>query len=247
MLIAHFLKKKVLCPGRTSRAAQGYGPCFVFMAHVSTSLPTEVANKVSKLIEETKNGKVVSGMAQMIEFLKANGLAREAVIPPSQVGVHMENRDGLGLNPMQTHSLLHDIIEVGFSFALTNPICIEMYGAEQVQMVEFNNRLASQSQGMLPGFKDDEVYMCKYASLAGSHTNAGLRCINAGQYHPIQESKIVSEGRLDLSRVMMVDSTLHDACVHGLRWTVVNAEVAKIVANLRLVYVVEGFFGERGQ
>ena len=105
------------------------------------------------------------------------------------------------------------------------------------------NRLASQSQGMLPGFKDDEVYMCKYASLAGSHTNAGLRCINAGQYHPIQESKIVSEGRLDLSRVMMVDSTLHDACVHGLRWTVVNAEVAKIVANLRLVYVVEGFFG----
>ena len=243
MLIAHFLKKKVLCPGRTSRAAQGYGPCFVFMAHVSTSLPTEVANKVRKLIEETKNGKVVSGMAQMIEFLKANGLAREAVIPPSQVGVHMENRDGLGLNPMQTHSLLHDIIEVGFSFALTNPICIEMYGAEQVQMVEFNNKLASQSQGMLPGFKDDEVYMCKYASLAGSHTNAGLRCINAGQYHPIQESKIVSEGRLDLSRVMMVDSTLHDACVHGLRWTVVNAEVAKIVANLRLVYVVEGFFG----
>ena len=81
MLIAHFLKKKVLCPGRTSRAAQGYGPCFVFMAHVSTSLPTEVANKVRKLIEETKNGKVVSGMAQMIEFLKANGLAREAVDP----------------------------------------------------------------------------------------------------------------------------------------------------------------------
>ena len=111
-----------------------------------------LANKVRKLIEETKNGKVVSGMAQMIEFLKANGLAREAVIPASQVEVHMENRDGLGLNPMQTHSLLHDIVEVGFSFALTNPICIEMYGAEQTAMVEFNNRLAQQAKGLLPGF-----------------------------------------------------------------------------------------------
>ena len=54
------------------------------MAHIS-SLPIEVANKVRNLIEETKNGKVVSGMAQMIEFLKANGLAKEAVIPASQV------------------------------------------------------------------------------------------------------------------------------------------------------------------
>ena len=135
------------------------------MTHVGTSLPIEVANKASKLTEETKNGKVVSGMAQMIELLQANGLAREAVIPACQVGVHMENRDGLGLNPMQTHSLLHDIVEVGFSFALTNLICIEMYGAEQVAMVDFNNRLAMQAKGLLPGFKDDDVYMCKYASL----------------------------------------------------------------------------------
>ena len=215
------------------------------MTHVGTSLPIEVANKVSKLIEETKNGKAVSGMAHMIEFLKANGLAREAVIPAGQVGVHMENSDGLGLNPMQTHSLLHDIVEVGLSFALTNPICIEMYGAEQVAMVDFNNRLAMQAKGLLPGFKDDEVYMCKYAFLAGSHTNAGLRCINAGLNHPIQDSKVVnSEGRLDLSRVQQVDSGLHQACVSGLRWKVVNAEVAKIVANLRLVYVVEVSFGK---
>ena len=171
-----------------------------------SSLPIEVANKARKLIEKTKNGKVVSGMA-----VSENEWTSQR----------------------------------GGDSALTNPICIEMYGAEQTAMVEFNNRLAQQAQGLLPGFKDDEVYMCKYASLAGSHTNAGLRCINAGLSHPIQDSKIVhNEGRFDLSRVQQVDSGLHQACVNGLRWTVVNdAEVAKIVANLRLVYVVEVSFG----
>ena len=127
---------------------------------------------------------------------------------------------------MDVHQLIADISSIGFSHEMTNCICVEIASGDRAFM-DFNNRIADMSHGLLPRFGD--AYRVKYASLAGSHTNAALRCLLDGTKHPIKDSKLANaDGRLDMGSARQVDSILTEAASSGLRWKVIDYEVGQI-------------------
>ena len=188
-------------------------------------LPVGVEEEIRKLVAGSKDGKVVAGMTQLLSLCQAHGLMQEITIHPNFVCCHVDNRDGIGLNVMDLHQLLDDISSIGFSHDMTNCICVEISSGDHAFM-DFNNRIADVSDGLLPKFGDE--YRVKYASLAGSHTNAALRCLLNGTKHPIKDSKLTTDGKLDMARVQQVDNGLAQAATSGLRWKVIDFEVGKI-------------------
>ena len=184
-------------------------------------LRDNVEEDIRKLVAGSEDGKVVAGMTQLLSLCQAHGLMQEITIHPNSV----DNRDGIGLNVVDLRQLLDDISLIGFSHDMTNCICVEIASGDRAFM-DFNNRTADMSDGLLPKFGD--TYRVKYASLAGSHTNAALRCLLSGTKHPIKDSKLTTDGKLDMARVHQVDNGLAQAASLGLRWKVIDFEVGKM-------------------
>jgi hypothetical protein len=63
----------------------------------------------------------------------------------------------------------------------------------------------------------------KFASLACSHTNAGLRAINARL--PSQCRLLSEDGHLSIEKLQRCDEKMARACTHGLPWRVLKATV----------------------
>ena len=99
------------------------------------------------------------------------------------------------------HELVEDIVETGFSDAKCQGIAVDV-GIRHADTIAFNRKLAEASHGMLP--MPDER-MARYASLAGSHTAAGMRCVLRGSLHPGKDSKLVVDGHFNLDRVEKAD------------------------------------------
>ena len=80
------------------------------------AISQEVKVEIGKLISDAKSGnKLVSSVAAIIEILEKHQVAWRQRIHASQVGVHPHNRDGVGVSVSETHSLIDDILAVGFS------------------------------------------------------------------------------------------------------------------------------------
>ena len=114
-----------------------------------------------------------------LQVLKDSGLAYTAKLKPSQLLVHPANRGGLMVNPHDVWSKGASIGEVGWDLQkVRTPVAIEIppEGSKRKEILEANQQLAEQSNGMLAKPNGHE----RCCSISCSHTTAYLRCVEAG-------------------------------------------------------------------
>ena len=184
------------------------------------AISAEVKVEIAKLINDAKSGnKLVSSVAGIIDLLEKHQLAWRQRIHASQVGVHPHNSDGVGVSVSETHSLIDDILAVGFSKEEAGKsVCIEV-GPTDGHIKDFNQRLTATSNGKLGSLQ----MTMRYASVAGSHLNAGINCWLQGLPH---DGKVgTSNGCLSQAMLKEQDLLYWDACEHGLQWLVISSQV----------------------
>lgn len=187
------------------------------------ALPAAVKNELSQLMHDARTGsKLVASVDAVMKVLRQHNLCWKQRIAASQVGCHPLNRDGMGLNPSEVHSLISDILAVGFSMEEVKGICIEV-PAEDTVIRQFNEALADKSSGKLARVEGVQI---RYASVAGSHLNAGLNCFRMSVRHDADKA-VCSDGRLSMAKLKEVDRLYFEAAESGLEWTVISAAVAK--------------------
>ena len=82
---------------------------------MSSMIPADVDVRVTELLAGASTGdKLVNTVHQIMVLLRENGLVTSMRLLPSAVGVHPKNRDGAGLNSADVHTLLSNLLEVGF-------------------------------------------------------------------------------------------------------------------------------------
>ena len=192
------------------------------------AISSEVKAEIASHIHDAKSGnKLVSSVTAVLDLLEKSQLAYRQKIHASQVGVHPHNRDGLGVSVSEVHSLIDDILAVGFSKEEAGKsICLEV-DATDTQIRGFNDRLAAMSNGRLGTMQPQAL---RYASVAGSHLNAGINCWLQGLPHDGQIA--TSNGCLSVAMLKEHDVQYWDACEHGLQWLVVSSQVPKMFPEL---------------
>eukprot|EP00438_Fugacium_kawagutii_P013575 Skav234779 [mRNA] locus=scaffold2396:596330:597600:+ [translate_table: standard] len=133
----------------------------------------ELIQEMDECIKMADDGHIVKATHRLLSCLDRHGHLRQARLLPDEVAVHVLNRDGFGVSATDCHQLISKIGEVGWSDRETNPICAELSPDDWDKHKKFNMKLSQASNGMLPVLPD----RFRYASLAGSHTNAALRCL----------------------------------------------------------------------
>ena len=153
---------------------------------------------------------LVAIVEQILDELQGMGLAWESRIRPSQVGVDPSNRDGVGVNAADVHSLGADILAMGFSWKqVASAVCIEEApGATDI--CDFNKML-SHGCDSLPNSGLDHV---RFGSVACSHTNMFLRCVAAGVESSHEE--LCEGGRLCLEKIARRDPEFGRAVREGV-------------------------------
>ena len=92
---------------------------------------------------------LVSNMTAVYEILVRSGLMQDGVTINSKfVGVHTQNRDGLGLTPEHCWDLLVSIASLGYSRAQESRIVVEL-GSSGDHVRQSNQELVDRSKGML--------------------------------------------------------------------------------------------------
>ena len=66
---------------------------------------------------------------------------------PSFVHIHDQNRDGYGAAGLDVHSLLGDVLSVGWDWSCPNPIACELSPADVERVERFNLELVKASEG----------------------------------------------------------------------------------------------------
>jgi hypothetical protein len=180
-------------------------------------MSTPLDEQITSLIQAGEGGNVVSATKAVLTLLTSSSIAYEARLNPMLVGVHSQNRDGMGVLPSQVHKLLSDIVDLGFSEEVINAVCVESTPAEQ----SFNVNLMKNSGSALPPYSSADVI--KYTSLGASHTNQALRCVIGQVSH--SDDRLTINGKLNLEKVAMQDAALASACKSGIRWLVLPSTI----------------------
>lgn len=187
------------------------------------AISAEVRAEIASLMKKAKRGeKLVSMIDKILALLKKSGLAWSQKLLPHQVGCHPRNRDGVGISTSEVHGLITDILQVGFSPEEVRCICLETDSSE-TEVVDFNRRLQKESAGKLASLNTELI---RYASVAGSHLNAGLNCWIHGVTHD-NPACTGQDGKLSIAKLAEMDKAYHAACVEGLPWLVVARDVGK--------------------
>ncbi len=111
--------------------------------------------------------KPVQKIKDFVEFMITINLIYVLTIPPENVGVHDENRDGTGLAWTDVHKLCALVLGMG---RLENQwaLCTEIDPLSKI--IKFNKDLVASANDRL-----GDSGAISYASLAASHCNAMLR------------------------------------------------------------------------
>lgn len=184
-------------------------------------LPSDLRDKINELIGQGAGGQIVALSQKLMNILTDAGYVRHQVLLPDQVTVHPSNRDGVGLLVTDVHDLVEDIVETGWSDSKCYGIAVDT-GIRHQATNEFNRRLAESSMGLLP--HPDET-QARYASLAGSHTVAGMRCVLHGAPHNHKGSKLTVDGCFNINLVEKADMGYANACRHGFTWAVISNDI----------------------
>ena len=185
--------------------------------------PCAAMEKIQMMLDQVdkKDGKkLVSTMDQVMQLLEYQGLAWSQRIRPQQVGVEPSNRDGVGVNAEDVHSLGADIFAMGWSWSqVASAVCVEEApGASTI--ADFNRRLSS-SCDILPSDGFDQI---RFDSVACSHTNMFLKCLSSGVKSNC-EGELTESGCLSLEKVGRTDPEFARAAREGLEWKVLSSKV----------------------
>eukprot|EP00438_Fugacium_kawagutii_P011636 Skav222050 [mRNA] locus=scaffold1020:505380:506684:+ [translate_table: standard] len=192
----------------------------------------ELIQEMDECIKMADDGHIVKATHRLLSCLDRHGHLRQARLLPDEVAVHVLNRDGFGVSATDCHQLISKIGEVGWSDRETNPICAELSPDDWDKHKKFNMKLSQASNGMLPVLPD----RFRYASLAGSHTNAALRClIHEVEVHHELDTGLSMDGCFSMARVQSVDTGMHLACTQGMMWKIISKEAAMVPGVAELV------------
>jgi hypothetical protein len=157
------------------------------------------------------------------------------------VGVHPDNREGVGLVPIDVHDLLSQIVKDGWNYELVDALAgevppdhvfMETQGHQfQVSawLKKFNRELVEQAGGLLPKIIEDDM---KIVTARGSHTTALVRCMEADDVVGVHDNTMNQEGFV--SRAVIVDAqpTMQQPLDHGIEYEVVSWELVTLVPRL---------------
>ncbi len=105
--------------------------------------------KIVSLIEDAKRegGKIVMIVDCILAILLTAKLAHRQTLPPSVVGIHPANRDGLGVSATEVHALGVDITAMGWSpEACSHAVCIEV--DKKGAIIDFTLKVRDESGGL---------------------------------------------------------------------------------------------------
>ena len=162
--------------------------------------------------------RVVATAERVLQLLERMGLSYRMQIAPRLVGWDKANRGGEGGNADAAIMLMGRFAIAGWSWRECNgSICVEV-GSEQEAQEKFNRRLCRDNA--LPPVPRNSLL---YTSLAGGHTNMGLRAIGARM--PNTDPLLSQDGKYCPEKIAKEDPEFGDAIENGLRWLVLRAEV----------------------
>ena len=186
-------------------------------------ITAEVRRVIEGYLAKAKGGTLVQSVNGLHDFLLKQKLAWRLKLSCEFVGVHPENRDGLGISASHVADLISNISSIGFSTAETRAICVEIPEDSRGNACrDFNRRLAEEAKGKLAPV---EAYLVKYASIVGSHSNQASRAFVYGIPH--DDEKVCIEGRLSLEKLALLDPAWCSSIREGLEWMVVSYQVCE--------------------
>jgi hypothetical protein len=160
-------------------------------------------------------------------ILYANGMMYPLRLKSRFVGVHPRNRFGDPISPARVHELLSNIFNAGWSEEeLSVPYAGDLPPAgtaEHMEMLDENDRLMEESNGMLPPYAEGAL---RIVSTTCSHTSQTHRVLDleGASQHP----KLSEDGRLRMDLLEKCSAPYAAAVQTGLEWNVVkwNAQCA---------------------
>ena len=189
--------------------------CFLI---IPMAIPAEVVDEVKKILEGADGEKIVKSVHAALRKLEEHGHFYKMQIHSRHVGCHPQNRDGSGINAIDVHELLDDILGSGFVLDRVNAIAVEVSKDEELT---WNKNMVLQMGGQLGTLDESQL---KVLSLAGSHTNFVCRIID--QQIPHEGSTVTSEGKLSKELLARHDEAFAEAVQNGYQWRVLSKHVA---------------------
>ena len=180
-------------------------------------LVSEIGNLVQQAQEQGE--RLVQATETALNLLEKHGFLYKAQMHCKHVGCHPKNRDGSGINIVDVHNLIDNIVASGFVLNRVSSLGVEVLEASEVN---WNMKLVEQAGGKL-GEMDGNLI--KVLSLQGSHTNMAFRMIFQGASHG--NVKITSNGKLSLENLRHHDEAFAHAVENGVTWKILSADVAR--------------------
>ncbi|CAJ1370873.1 unnamed protein product [Effrenium voratum] len=189
------------------------------------SLPDDLCLHLEELIAKAQEGPLIATVAKVLGVLEAANLAFRAKVHSKYIACHPANRDGVGCVGSDCHSLLDDILAVGWDPSAPKPVCVEVRDAHD-EVVAFNEKMIQSNNNLLAPLQTGCV---KYASLSASHTNQVLRLLHAQHPHThsagSEGTAITVGGLLSMEQLRNTDALFHAAAAGGIEWQVVAEKV----------------------
>ena len=210
--------------------------------------------KVRELIEcaEAIDGKekegLVSAIDEIFEILITIGLAYYSYLSPMRVGVHPDNRYGLGIVASWMQTLMAKIVRMGWSdSACDSAVCVENDDEQSSAKYTMNMQQGSEL------FGTQTMAQIAFGSLAGGHTNQGLVAIKSGV--KCEHDILSCDGRMSEARIVEYRPRMAVKINKGMYWLCLKAIVifffltslassrplAKRVGKFRIAKVVSSF------
>ena len=174
---------------------------------------------ISAYLHSAEQGKLVQAVDALHEYLLQEGLAWKQVLRCDCIGVHRENRDGLGISASHVHDLVSNIASIGFSAAEFRGVAIEIPPTQEGEALRsFNRKVIEESNGRLPPAGN-----LRFASIVGSHANQAAKCFWYQVAHC--DEKLTVDNRLSLEKLKAVDAGWHRAIQEGMQWLIISHAV----------------------
>ena len=189
---------------------------------------------LNKMMDAYEEGEVKVGVfafqEHVLTVLEKAKLSEKRRIQVDNVGVHPQNREGVGLVPIDVHDLLLAIASAGWSWSE----CREALAGEIPPNDNghawriFNENLAEKSDGLLAKVNPDLLEVC---TARGSHTTAGVRCMKLGS-RGIHPQLCDSFGQISKAKIVDMQPSMQAPIDNGMLYTVVRWQIIESCPKL---------------
>ena len=201
-------------------------PALNFLLPLFLAMDADLIRRCQSILEVAKEGEgLVKSVHDCLHLLESRGFVYNITLHPSMVGISPLNRDGSGVNAVDVHELLSDILAAGFLEQRVHAVGVEPRDGEEIV---WNSSFFQAAHGMLGHFDPSAI---KCLSLAGSHTNCVLRILGQEIAHDGDDS-ICHHGKLNLELLRKKDEAFYRAATHGVNWKVLRKEAAMHLPHL---------------